>query len=211
MIGAPLGRSAGLARTGLAIPQRTAIHMSGHRSLAARSVPGSAMPFNRHPQAALRPFSSTSRLSDATQQIPDRTDVFEAHPERGLRMLMFGKPGSGKVILLLQFGGVSVTGKMTDRGKAHTLHLSVRIHKADDLGDFERPVRPCSLLSPSVQRELTMIGCSSTMISLSFLQETCSEMKLPTRRTLGGEQRISSKAEVCATYLSESILAGTIV
>jgi hypothetical protein len=38
-------------------------------------------------------------------------------------MLMFGKPGSGKVTLLLQFGGVSVTGTTIDRRKAHTLHI----------------------------------------------------------------------------------------
>jgi ABC-type lipoprotein export system ATPase subunit len=81
------------------------------------------MPLFRRPHAASLPFSSTSRLSDAAQQIPDRTDVFEAHPERGLRMLMFGKPGSGKVTLLLQFGGVSVTGTTIDRRKAHTLHI----------------------------------------------------------------------------------------
>lgn len=46
--------------------------------------------------AIARSFGSTSRRPNAAHSIPDRTDIYEGQPERGLRMLMFGKPGSGK-------------------------------------------------------------------------------------------------------------------
>ena len=47
--------------------------------------------------AIARSFGSTSRRPNAAHSIPDRTDIYEGQPERGLGMLMFGKPGSGKV------------------------------------------------------------------------------------------------------------------